>query len=241
MSRFLIVNPNTSKEMTSSIRKGIGLICQEKDTFEVINSEIGPASLESFFEYDLSATGTFYTLSRIDLSVYDGILLACFGDPGLYGLKETNTCPVIGIAESSLSIALLLGYKFAILGALQKTIPMMTSMVQQYGLSQRMAGVFALGIPVLDIESKPALVIEKLLKAGKKAVAEGSEVLILGCAGMTGYSDIVEHELNVTVIDPIITGYSVLKSIVECNLKTARNGLYQSPKEKKIVGMEKLV
>lgn len=239
MSHFLVINPNTSIDTTAAMDYSIRLVCHDDDTFDVIHSEIGSASLESFKEYDLASAAVYYTLKKIDISRYDGVLLACFGDPGLYGLKESIPCPVVGIAEASLSMALLLGYKAAILVALEKAVPMMNNMVQQYGLSRRLAGVFGLGMNVLDIVKNPKVTKAKMVEIGKRAIAEGAEVLILGCAGMTGFSTDLESELNVTVIDPIITGFNVLKSIVDSKLKVSRSGLYKpSLQGKDVNGME---
>jgi len=39
----------------------------------------------------------------------DGALIACFGDPGLYSIKEKYNYTTIGIAEAVMSASLLLG------------------------------------------------------------------------------------------------------------------------------------
>ena len=67
---------------------------------------------------------------------------------------------------------------------------------------------------------------------------KGAEVIILGCAGLTGFSDKIEKEIGVTVIDPVRIGIKILESIVESDLKIARNGLYMSPSLKEIVNMD---
>ena len=237
MKRFLVINPNTSFQMTASIKDSLDPFLSADLEIDVVQAEYGPESLESFYEYSIAAAAVGQTLQNLKRPDYDGILLACFGDPGLYGIKEIAPCPVIGIAEASLSISLLLGYKFSIIVALQKAVPMMTNMVQQYGLSQRLAGVFPLNLPVLDVEENSSLAKEKIVSVGKEAVRAGAEVLVLGCAGMTGYAEYVREELGLTVIDPVITGFAALRAIVEGNLATSRIGLYEPVLNKKMNGM----
>lgn len=238
MSRFLVVNPNTSDEMTRAIEKTIMSSITSGNEADVIRAETGPKSLETFYEYGLATIGVITTLKKIDIRQYDGMLLACFGDPGLYALKEIIPVPVVGIAEASISMSLLLGSSFAILVALEKAVPMMKNMVQQYGLTDRMAGVFPLGIPVLDLEEDESKTIEVLIKVGQKAKNQGAEVLLLGCAGMTGFSDKIEKELGVAVIDPVKTGFKMLECLVESGLKVSRTGLYMPLDNKEIIGMD---
>jgi allantoin racemase len=171
---------------------------------------------------------------------YDGILLACFGDPGLYAIKEFARVPTIGIAEASLSTALLLGQSFSILVAQKKAVSMMENMVMNYGLDKRLASVEPLETPVLDLAKGREQTIEKMINVGREAIGKGAEVLILGCAGMTGFSTILEKELGVTVVDPIATGYKVLESLVELNLNVSRCGIYAPPEQKKILGAQVL-
>ena len=235
MSSLLVINPNTSLEMTEQIKKTIQKISHKDHEVIYKNSDIGPESLESFYEYSLATLGVLRVIAE-EKGKYDGILLACFGDPGLYAIKEVAGVPIIGIAEASLSTALLLGQSFSILVALKKAVPMMENMVLNYGLSKRLASVEPLATPVLDLEKSRQQTIEKMLKVGKKAMDKGAEILILGCAGMTGFSTILEKELGITVIDPIATGYKVLESLVELNLNVSRCGIYAPPAPKKILG-----
>lgn len=236
--RFLVVNPNTSAEMTKAIEQTVAASLHGDNQAEVITASMGPRSLESFYEYSLASVGVIATLKKLDLEHYQGMLLACFGDPGLYALKETMPFPVVGIAEAALSLALLLGYRFAILAASEKAVPMMENMVQQYGLSSRLAGVFPLGMAVLDLEVDRVRTIAHMLEVGRRAVAAGAEVLLLGCAGMTGFAGKIEDELGVVVVDPIIAGVKTLEAIVESGLKVCRRGLYAAPAPKEVLGME---
>lgn len=230
---LLIINPNTSEAMTNDIKRTIHRIKQQDTQVTVAFPDFGPEGLESFYDYALSAFGLCRLLEK-EKTQYDGILIACFGDPGLYAAKEICDCPVFGIAEASMSAALLLGAKFAVLAASDKAVPMMENMIQQYGMKERCSGVFSLNMGVLEAEADEEEAVERLIEKGKTAIQNGAEVLILGCAGMTGYADLVKEQLDIPVIDPVEAAFLVLEAFCRAGYKVSKKGLYQTPDQKKI-------
>lgn len=237
--KLLVINPNTCEEMTDDIRYTIQKIVSANVVCEVVSPDFGPRSLESFYDYSLATFGIQRLLYKKE-SDYNGILIACFGDPGLFSYKEIANCPVLGIAESSISMSLLLGDKFAILGASNKAIPMMSNMVRQYGLDTRFAGAWALNMSVLDVESNKQEATKRLIATGQAAKEKGADVLILGCAGMTGLTTPVEEALQMPILDPVECGYRALEMMVFAGYKTAKSGLFSTPSAQQIVREELL-
>lgn len=231
--RILILNPNTSEEMTKEIETTIKKYKSEDIEAIVKKPDFGAESLESFYDYTLAAFGCIRLLEK-EKNDYDGVLVACFGDPGLYAIKEMLNYPVIGIAEASIMTANLIGQKFGLLVALDKAVSLMTDMVGQYGMKEKCATIEALNISVLNVEKNKKESIKKLIEVGKKAIDKGSEVLILGCAGMTGMKEEIEKKLEVPVIDPVECGYKVLEMVVKGNFKISKKGLYMTPPKKEI-------
>ena len=232
--KLLIINPNTSEAMTEDIRKTVLAIKNPEIEIELIHPDFGAESLESFYDYTLASFGMIRSLKKHEKD-YDGILIACFGDPGLYAIEEISDCPVVGIAEASICIANLLGAKFSILAASEKATPMMDNMVATYGMQARSAGSIAINMSVLDVERNKEQAIEKLVNVGRIAKERGAEVLILGCAGMTGISDAVEKRLGIRVLDPVLVGYSVLEMLVTKNIPIGKSGLLSTPSPKEIL------
>ena len=116
----------------------------------MVSAPAGPESLESWTDYHLASVCVLPLVA--DLTNIDGVILACFGDPGLFVLKEICTVPVVGIAEAAMSQALLLGARFGILAGMGRAAALMDSMVQTYGLYGRYAGTVSLSMRVLDFE-----------------------------------------------------------------------------------------
>lgn len=220
--------------MTEDIRATVMAAKSPWAEVDVICPEFGPRSLESFYDYSLASFAMLRELDGREKD-YAGALVCCFGDPGLYALKERMACPVLGIAESSMSLALLLGQRFSILAASDKAVPMMRDMVGQYGLTARLASVEAIGISVLEAEHDKARSIRLLTQVGEKAKAQGAEVLVLGCAGMTGIKHDIEVALGIPVLDPVDCGYRLLETLIQAKLSQSRAGLYAHPRQQEIV------
>lgn len=231
---LLVINPNTSHSITEGIRKTVERVRSPDTSVTVTEPDFGPEALESFYDYTLSAFGLCRLLER-EKEGRDGILVACFGDPGLYAAKEICPCPVIGIAEASIAMSLLLGSRFSILAASEKAVPMMEDMVARYGMDRRLAGVFPLNMGVLEAESSPQKTVERLIEQGRLAISKGAEVLILGCAGMTGFSEPVSKALNIPVLDPVKTAFLALEALCGGGFEVSRKGLYQAPAKQNIM------
>lgn len=228
MNRYLVINPNSSIKMTEDIKTTLGNIKAEAFDVDVILMENSPTVLESFTDYTNAGALVldYIKKNKTVLDKYDGMLLACFGDPSLFALKEIVDIPVIGIAEASFSTALLLGYKFGIVAAASKAGAMMDSLVLSYGLSRRLASVECLNIHIGDFINDKQILENSFLQCGREAVKKGAEVIISGCAGMTILDEKVESALGVPVIDPVKAGIFMLDGIVRGGFGVSRYGLY---------------
>ncbi len=227
MPSAVVINPNTSPAMRADILATAERIFQPSWEVQTLNAPAGPESLESWRDYHLASVTVLPLLAEHpDAS---GFVLACFGDPGLYALKEISPVPVIGIAEAAMALALLVGGKFGILAGMRRAIGLMDSLVRTYGLESRYAGCAALDLRVLDFESDRQQTLTVLERAGRDLLQRGADVMLLGCAGLTGFVDELQQRLPVTIIDPVAAGCHALKMVVECRLQVSHGGLYARP------------
>jgi len=89
---------------------------------------------------------------------FDGAIVACFGDPGLFAARELTTAPVVGISEASMLTALTLGRRFSILTTTPRNAAKLEDLVRLYGLESRCASVRASRMTVLDAHHQPAAI-----------------------------------------------------------------------------------
>ena len=198
MKKILIINPNSSQQMTDDIRHTVSYAQSSDVSIDVVRMERSPFV----------------------------VLLACMGDPCLYGVKEACPVPLVGIAEAGIAMATLCGAKFSILASSAKAKPMMESMVQQYGMNDRMASVETFDLPIEDFMKDRDLLCRKVKETADSASAKGAEVLLLGCAGMTMISDVLDGLTDIPAIDPIKAGVESLLAMLRGGFKISRAGLY---------------
>ncbi len=226
MKRILVINPNSSLKMTKDIKDTLSCIRSDV-TVEVIRMPNAPNVLESFTDYTLAGAQMIEYCRQNDMTVYDGILLACFGDPCLSALKEMMPVPVIGIAEAAFSRALLLGYKFSVIAASNKALPMMESLIDNYDLQTRNAGTVTIGMAIEEFLEEESELEKNLIKMIEQTKEKKAEVVIYGCAGMTMIpKNRIQEKTGITVLDPIQSGISTLLAIIEDKDSISKAGLY---------------
>lgn len=233
MPKALVINPNTSESMTTEIEETATQVFQSPWECEVRAAPAGPESLESWTDYHLASVCVLPLIESYKGKV-DGVVLACFGDPGLYLLKEYCEVPVIGIAEASMSLAILLGVKFGILAGMRRAVELMDSMVRTYGMEARYAGTESLEMRVLDFDKDRGATLERLASTSLKLRGRGAEVLLLGCAGLTNFADELQNKVDMPVIDPVEAGCRMLQTIHAGGLQTSHIGLFSSPAPQKM-------
>lgn len=231
--KIMIINPNSSVEMTNHVRKVLENIKRPETELIVTCPDKGPIAIESAYDETIAAFYSLDLVKRANKENFDAIVIACFSDPGIVSLKEISDILVVGIQEVSLHVASMLGHKFTILTPSLKRIPSKYNGVWRTKLPFNLASVRELGMSVTETEEKPDLAQKNILEIAKKAVEEdGAEVIILGCAGMAGYAEVVEKKLNIVVIDPTLVAFKYTEAMVEAGIKQSKRALYAYPSGK---------
>ena len=237
--KILVINPNTSADMTATIAAAAQAAAQCDTHVDVITNTAGPRSIEGFFDEILSTASLLEILIREEHN-YDAFIIACFSaHPAVIAGKEAISKPVIGIFESSCLLACLLGSRFGIVTTSARWEPLLDEGVRQIGLESRCAGVISSGLSVLDLDEKSAQEVEDmLLQASRKIVQEkGAEVLCLGCAGMAGLSEKLTCQLHIPVIDPVASAVKMAEALVYQNLTTSKTGAYRPVDPRETIGL----
>ncbi len=237
--RILFINPNTSAEFTERIQR----IAQQYalPTTEVVamNPSSGPRSIESIYDELLSSAGTL-ELVLAELANFDAFVIACYSDhPTVYAAREITDKPVLGIAEASMYIACMVGYKFSIVTTNDEWEPLLWDAVHHYGLTGRCASVRTTGMAVLALESAgEADTYNLILEGARRAIdQDGAEVICLGCAGMAGLDKQLEETLGVPVIDGVVGALKLLEGLVGYGVRTSKRRAYAMPARKELLNL----
>lgn len=232
MTRIWVINPNTTRAMTDTIAACAAAVAGPGVIVTGITSEIGPESIESHYDEALSVPGVLRAVTQGEREGVDGYVIACFGDPGLDAAREVAAGPVIGIAEAAMQAASHLGTGFSIVTTLSRTIGQSAQLAERYGMQRFCRGIHACDMPVLDLDSDPNA--RKIVtEACREAIEiDGSDAVVLGCAGMADMCDEISRELGVPVVDGVSAATLTVQALVTMGLRTSKRGEYATPPAK---------
>jgi len=232
--KIMVINPNTSESMTNHLRQELTRMKRPDTELTVVCAERGPETIESAYDEAHAVPPTLELVKRANEEGYDAVVLACFSDPGLEAAKEISDIPVIGIEESTLHVAAMLGAKFSVVTPRKERIASRREHVHMRGMDHFLASVRSLDLSVAETDADPERTKKKVFQVGKLAVEEdGAEVIVLGCAGMAGYAPEMESKLGVKVLDPSAVALKVAEAMADLGLRHSKLGLFAAPPEKR--------
>ena len=229
--RILVINPNSSVEMTQSIENVLQQIKRSDTEVTVIRTEGAPTAIQSATDAALATPYVLEQVRKANEGGVDAIVLACFSDPGLEPAREISDVLVLGIQETTLHIAAMLGHKYSVLTPLAGRIASKEQDMRRFKAESSCASVRALGMTVAETESDPKRTKARILAVAREAIEQdGAEVMVLGCAGMVGYAEDVERELGIVVLDPTTITFKVAEALVDAGIRHSKRGLYATPR-----------
>jgi allantoin racemase len=239
--RILVINPNTSEEMTRDIDREARQYARADTEIETVCPSWGPRSIEGHYEEELAAVAMLEVI-RERATEFDGVVIACYGDPGLAAAREISPVPVVGIAEASMLMACTVAHSFSIVTVLPRVKPLLENTVRLHGLEARCASIRTTPLSVLDCERDPAAAGREIVKAARLAIEEdGAEAICLGCAGMGPLDKAVSAEVGVPVLDGVACAVKLVEGLLDYGLATSRVAAFKEPEPKEIVGYSSVV
>jgi allantoin racemase len=235
MTRVQVINPNTSRAMTEGIARTAREAAGPGTTVLAVTSPMGPASIESHYDEALAVPGVLAAVRDGEHAGAAGHVIACFGDPGLAAAREIAAGPVVGVAEAAMHAATFLGRSFSVVTTLSRTVGHAWDLAQRYGFATRCAGVHACDIPVLDLDSPAAWATVGTACAAARD-ADGCDVIVLGCAGMSGLAAALTTELGLPVVDGVAVAVKTVEALAALGLRTSKRDEYARPPAKAVTG-----
>ncbi|KAL2269257.1 hypothetical protein VTJ83DRAFT_4103 [Remersonia thermophila] len=211
-TRILVLNPNSSQEMTHTLQQSIRSMelssSTEVDAYTA--PQKSPTSINNGEDVEVSARVVEDDLTKTQLlQQYDAILVACFSAHPLVGwLAEQDgefaRLSVMGIFEASILTALSLirpGKKWGIVTTgkywEQHLVEGAKRFLGTFGdqaKNDRFAGVETTGLNASDFHDgvDPEVVRQALQNATARLLTDKDvECVIMGCAGMTGLEKVI--------------------------------------------------
>lgn len=227
--RLLIINPNTSPEVTELIRAEAQRSAAPGTELVVETAPHGVQYIETRLE-SLIAAGAVAEVIAAHAGEVDGVVVAAFGDPGMPALKELVDVPVVGITEAALCAAALQGHRFSIIAISDRITAWYRECVEGFGLAGRLASIRSIHEALGGIGSVQQDFGPTLVELAQRAVAEdGADVIILAGAPLAGLARAVAEQIPVPVVDGIGAGIRLTEAVVGLASGTHRAGAFAAP------------
>lgn len=199
--RLLLINPNTTTALTDRVVAVARGVVSPGTELLGVTGRFGAAYIATRSAYAIAAHAALDAWAEHGAGGFDAVLLACFGDPGLDGLRELSDVPVVGMADASIQLAAGSAKRFGIVTGGERWGPMLQEFVASRGLADRLASVQTVAPTGGDIARDPEGSLALLAAACRKAGEEGADTVILGGAGLAGLAGPLRDQVSVPLID----------------------------------------
>jgi len=230
MPSLLVINPNTSVSINALLQACVqGEVGKAADV-HTMGARFGAAYISSEATYAVAQHAGLdaWAVSLSKQPRPDAGLIGCFGDPGLFALREGAGVPVGGLAEASFAEAAAHG-RFAVVTGGERWRPMLMRLADALGYSDALAGIHTVAPSGAQLAADPqgarVLLAQACLEAAERF---GAKAVVLGGAGLAGMAADIEHQLPVPLIDSVQAGarwaMKALRAGGQAPLATAATG-----------------
>jgi allantoin racemase len=159
---------------------------------------------------------------------FDAFLIGNIGDPGLQMCREITTMPVLGLCETALHTACMMGQNFSLVTINEKFTPRIIDNVHRYKLERRLSAVNRMKIDrINDLDegftnvAARKRIFGQFMKAANANVEQGAEVIIAaGGVVMALLAEFGVHTVGKKT--PILNGIVSLVKMGEATVKINR-------------------
>jgi allantoin racemase len=217
MRELLLINPNTTIAITETLAALVRATMPADVNVHAVTASFGAPYIADEAGYAVAGHATLQAwrqASATRATPFDGVIVGCFGDPGLFALREAASCPVTGLAEATLMEAVQLmdasgqiaeQGRCAIVTGGAAWGPMLRKLLPALSGGERVAAIETVTLSGAQLRADPAAAQALLTEACHKVRAEhGVEAIILGGAGLGGLAAVLQERVDVPLIDSVL-------------------------------------
>jgi allantoin racemase len=157
---------------------------------------------------------------RAEREGYDAFMIGNIFDPGLHELRELLNIPVLGLCESSIHLACMMGPGFSIVNVNPKFVRKVRENIAGAGLAGRLVSIEHMQVErgaILDNafedDTVRQMVVDQFTTAARRGIAHGAEVVIP--AGGIVMSILANSGVHAVDKAPIVNGVVGLLKVAE--------------------------
>jgi allantoin racemase len=193
--RVLLINPNRTAGITAHVTEQLRLHLGPLAHIVQRTASKGPPVIAMQQAFDVAAQTANAVLQQAihEGELFDKVLLACFGDPGLEAMRLLTPVPIIGLAQASMQAAERMNKPYAVITAGAAWEPILLQRSKKWGASALFCGVQVIEGTGLDVFNNPQAALPAVQRAIAAARNAGAEQVILGGAVFEGYKAVLQE------------------------------------------------
>lgn len=213
---LLVLNPNTSQEVSAALHAQIAAELAGKGArLHATTAALGARYIASEASYAIAGHATLdaWATHAQQHGVPDAVLIGCFGDPGLFALREVSERPVVGLAEAAMREAAALAgpARFAVVTGGAAWEPMLWRLARMLDLHERLACIRTVELTGPELAADRPAGEAALHAACLQALREpGVRAIVVGGAALGGFAARMAASLPVPLVDSVSAGARAL-------------------------------
>ncbi len=235
--KLLLINPNITSSMTEAMASEARRFASSGTEIVAVTAGFGTQYVENRAEAAIASHAVLDALA-VHAAGCDAAIVCAFGDPGLAAAREFADIPVLGIEESAILAAWMLGRRYSIICLTPRLRSWYIECAQEHGLAGRLASVRALDAPIADITRAKQEFRDHLVRHCLDAIEQDeAEVIILGGGPIAGLAREVRDEIPVPTLDGVSCAVRMAEALVGLRPRPAQRGSFARPAPKPAKGL----
>ena len=235
--KLLLVNPNITSAMTDSMATEARHYASPSTTIVAVTAEFGTQYVENRVEAAIALHAVLDALAK-HAADCDAAIISAFGDPGLAAAREFADIPIVGIEESAILAAWMLGRRYSIICLTPRLCTWYIECAQEHGLAGRLASVRALDVPIADITRAKEQYRDMLIAECIEAIEQDeAEVIIFGGGPIAGLAREAADAIPVPTLEGISCAVRMAEALVGLRPRAPERGSFARPRTKPAKGL----
>jgi Asp/Glu/hydantoin racemase len=212
---LLLINPNITEAMTASIADEARRFASSGTSITAVTAGFGTPYVENRVEAAIAAHAVLEALAKHAAGA-DAAIVCAFGDPGLAAAREFADIPIVGIEESAILAAWMLGRRYSIICLTPRLRTWYIECAKDHGLAGRLA----------------------LLRTCLDAIEQDeAEVIIFGGGPIAGLARELRDEVPVPTLDGVSCAVRMAEALVGLHPRAPLRGSFARPRGKPAKGL----
>jgi allantoin racemase len=236
--RILLANPNTTAAVTDTIAAAARAVAAPGTEIVAATARFGARVIGTRAEMAIAEHASLDLLAR-EGEGCDAAIIGASIDSGLRAAREMLAVPVLGLTESALHVACLVGGRFGAVTLSRRSAYPLREMIEGYGLAARCGGLRAVDANPLDLLNAPERVAELIVVQAESLIERDMvDVVVLIGAVMAPMPARVQPRLPVPVVEGVSSAVALAESLVRLRLPKPRAGGYATLPARELVGVD---